>query len=79
MGFLEWLKSLSKSDQSQISLRILGWPTLEELRQLGLSGPEFHSRYVATTHIRWWRKETLQSFSERVLAKFRADYPQAHK
>ena len=57
------------------SLAELGYPSLDELASVGLTGLEFYRRYV-TPHRVAYRGVSIRALSRRILADFHRDFPQ---
>jgi hypothetical protein len=67
-----WLKNLLKPKPD--ALRELGYPSLETLAAVGLTGPEFFTRYVDRYVPRpGWSGADM---AREILEKFYQDYPE---
>lgn len=76
MRFFRRLANLAFPSTNQ-TINTLGYPSLEELESVGLTGHEFMERYVRTVKPRAW--DSLQDFADRINGRFYADYPQLKK
>lgn len=70
LGHYRFIRRLFEGD----SMAELCYPTHEQLESIGLTGKEFHSRYIVP--IRFSPYESPRHYSQRVLGRFWKDYPQ---